>query len=77
MLSSANAVAGRASSAAAIARLAGAYTGRNKAVGWADLVWTVATAGPADTLDGIGIEEQTEIALRVIDKNLKELGSNK
>lgn len=56
-----------------ISRLRGAYIGRNKAAAYKDLVWTVATA-PDLTKP---IEEQTEETLKVIESNLKELGSSK
>ena len=54
-----------------ITRLAGTASGRNRAVAWRDLVFTVATAG------GHGLAQQSEQALAQIERNLTELGSDK
>ncbi len=54
-----------------ITRLAGGAIGRNRAVAWRDLVWTVATAS------GDSLRQQTETALAQIERNLEELGSDK
>ena len=56
-----------------ITRRRGKYIGRNAASAYQDLVWTVATAGDT-TLD---IEGQTQETLAVLEKNLRELGSEK
>ena len=56
-----------------IERKRGRYIGRNKSTAYKDLVWTVATS--ADTsLDMVG---QTELTLKTIEENLRELGSDK
>ena len=54
-----------------ITRLAGTAIGRNRAVAWRDLVFTVATAR------GDSLRQQTEMALAQIERNLEELGSDK
>ncbi|EDL70475.1 RidA family protein [Vibrio campbellii] len=56
-----------------IERKRGIYQGRNKSSAYKDLVWTVATS--SDTT--LGIVEQTELTLRTIADNLRELGSDK
>ncbi len=56
-----------------IERKRGQYQGRNKSSAYKDLVWTVATS--PDT--SLSIEEQTKMALEVIEQNLVELGSDK
>ena len=56
-----------------ITRVRGKYIGRNAASAYKDLVWTVATAIDT-TLD---IEGQTRETLAVLEKNLRELGSEK
>ena len=56
-----------------IERKRGIYQGRNKSSAYRDLVWTVATAADT-TLDMAG---QTKLTLETIEKNLRELGSDK
>ena len=56
-----------------ITRVRGKYIGRNAASAYKDLVWTVATAIDT-TLD---IEGQTRETLAVLEKNLRELGSER
>ena len=56
-----------------ITRVRGKYIGRNAASAYKDLVWTVATAIDT-TLD---IEGQTRETLTVLNKNLRELGSER
>lgn len=56
-----------------IERFPGQYKGRNKAVAYKDLVWTVATAH--DTTGTI--TEQTREALRTIEDNLEAAASDK
>ena len=56
-----------------ITRVRGKYIGRNAASAYKDLVWTVATAFDT-TLD---IEGQTRETLAVLEKNLRELGSER
>lgn len=56
-----------------ITRLRGKYLGRNRAVAYKDLVWTVATAD--DTSQDIA--GQTRQSLATIDKNLHDLGTDK
>ena len=56
-----------------ITRVRGKYIGRNAASAYKDLVWTVATAMDT-TLD---IEGQTRETLTILEKNLRELGSEK
>jgi len=56
-----------------IERLAGSAIGRNRAVSFDNIVFTVATAG-APTAD---LSEQTRLTLAQLDKNLADLGSDK
>ena len=56
-----------------IERARGKYVGRNKASAYGDLVWTVATAD--DTSQDI--ISQTKRTLSTIEKNLRELDSDK
>ena len=56
-----------------IERKQGNYIGRNKTSAYKDLVWTVATS--SDT--NLSIEGQTELTLKTIENNLKEMGSDK
>lgn len=56
-----------------IERIQGKFEGRNKAVAYKDLVFTVATASD-DTLD---FEKQTKQTLETLELNLKELNSSK
>ncbi|MBT5109334.1 MAG: RidA family protein [Rhodospirillaceae bacterium] len=56
-----------------IERLAGSATGRNRAVSFDNIVFTVATAG-APLAD---LTEQTRLTLAQLDKNLADAGSDK
>lgn len=56
-----------------IQRLDGRYTGRNRAVAFDRLVFTVATA--LDT--SVGVAGQTEQTLATLERNLADAGSNK
>lgn len=56
-----------------INRWTGKYKGRNRAVAYGDLVWTVATAD--DT--SLDLRGQTQQSLAIIDKNLSDAGSDK
>jgi len=56
-----------------IIRLTGSAVGRNRAVAFGDLVFTVATAGDA----GDDLKAQAAASLATIDRNLAELGSDK
>ncbi|HDY8141558.1 TPA: RidA family protein [Vibrio vulnificus] len=56
-----------------IERKRGVYQGRNKSSAYKDLVWTVATSSDT-SLDIVG---QTKLTLETIERNLKELGSDK
>ena len=56
-----------------IERLTGSAIGRNRVVGYENLVFTVATAGaPAANL-----AEQTQLTLAQLDQNLADAGSDK
>lgn len=56
-----------------IERIQGKFEGRNKAVAYKDLVFTVATASD----DTLGFEEQTIQTLKTLEVNLEELNSSK
>jgi len=56
-----------------IQRWQGSARGRNRAVSFNGMVWTVATA--ADTT--LGVTGQTELCLAALDKNLADAGSDK
>ena len=56
-----------------ITRLAGAATGRSRAVAWEGLAFAVATAGHA----GDDLGAQTAAALAGIERNLADAGSDK
>lgn len=56
-----------------IERIEGKFEGRNKAVAYKDLVFTVATASD----DTLGFEEQTIQTLKTLELNLEELNSSK
>jgi enamine deaminase RidA (YjgF/YER057c/UK114 family) len=56
-----------------ITRLAGAASGRSRAVAWRDLAFAVATAGHA----GDDVAAQTAAALAQIERNLADAGSDK
>lgn len=56
-----------------ITRRTGAAVGRNRAVAFGDLVFTVATAGHA----GDDLKAQAAATLAAIDRNLRELGSDR
>ncbi len=54
-----------------IERFRGDYVGRNRAVAYGDLVFTVATA------DGADVESQTQGTLARLDRNLADAGSDR
>lgn len=56
-----------------IERLSGSAVGRNRAVGFDNLVFTVATAGAPNA----GLAEQTRLTLAQLDQNLADSGSDK
>jgi enamine deaminase RidA (YjgF/YER057c/UK114 family) len=56
-----------------IERLVGSAIGRNRAVSFDNIIFTVATAG-TPTAD---LSEQTRLTLAQLDKNLADLGSDK
>jgi enamine deaminase RidA (YjgF/YER057c/UK114 family) len=56
-----------------IKRLRGPAVGRNQAVAYGGLVWTVGTARRA----GLDLPDQTREALHAIEQSLNELGSDK
>ena len=51
-----------------IERFRGEYVGRNRAVAWRDLVFTVATA------DGADVAVQTRASLDKLERNVERLG---
>jgi enamine deaminase RidA (YjgF/YER057c/UK114 family) len=56
-----------------IDRIQGKFEGRNKTVGYKDLVFTVATASD----DSLDFEAQTRQTFETLDLNLEELNSSK
>ena len=56
-----------------IERIQGKFEGRNKAVAYKDLVFTVATASD----DTLSFEEQTKETLETLELNLKQMNSSK
>ena len=56
-----------------IERVQGKFEGRNKAVAYKDLVFTVATASD----DTLNFEEQTKETLETLEFNLLQMGSSK
>lgn len=56
-----------------IRRWRGQAIGRNRAVAYGDLVWTVATAPDATQ----GVEGQTEQCLAILDRNLADAGTDR